>query len=401
MRIRLFLVFVCIFSSIIMISQNLSIDETIKYINEKLKNNPFLSYNKVSLSYSISVSKDGVLYIYDYENNVPSGIKEISIKQIDIKKSFEKCPEKYDDVKLYCKITDGAYGDQIGYNINPNRCVKYSRMKQNDVLHENYTFVMFSNVSSIGDRICNAFEHLLKSVIASPEFFPSEKNDPFAKKEVSSIESKPEEHAAIEKKNKSSKKIEQTPAETDLNASIEYFNLGNKSKRAGNCSDAILLYNKAILINPKYAKAFNNLALCQESFGEYEKALENYSNAIKYNPSFYEAYDNRGLLKGKVLKKYSEAILDFTQVVKINPNYVDGYMNRGICYGKLNNFTQEMSDYNKAIQINPSYAEAYFNRGAAYHKLGKKENACKDFYKSWKLGLSAGFKEYHNLCELD
>ena len=58
---------------------------------------------------------------------------------------------------------------------------------------------------------------------------------------------------------------------------------------------------ESIKINPRYAKAHNNLGVLYEELGETNKAIESYKTASKINPndpdSFYNlglAYDNLG-----------------------------------------------------------------------------------------------------------
>lgn len=49
---------------------------------------------------------------------------------------------------------------------------------------------------------------------------------------------------------------------------------------------AEILYNEAILIEPRFVEAWHNLGLLHETRGEKSRALQAYARALKYNPEF-------------------------------------------------------------------------------------------------------------------
>ena len=59
--------------------------------------------------------------------------------------------------------------------------------------------------------------------------------------------------------------------------------------------EAISDYNKAIEIDPKYAKAYNNRGWVYHREGLYDKAISDYNKAIVINPRYAQAYVNRGV----------------------------------------------------------------------------------------------------------
>lgn len=82
-----------------------------------------------------------------------------------------------------------------------------------------------------------------------------------------------------------------------IQKSLEYFNRGNLEKLLKNYESAILNFNKAVTLNPKFAEAFYKRGNVKFSVKDYKGALEDYNEAIKLNPKFAEAYHNRGLIK--------------------------------------------------------------------------------------------------------
>ena len=65
--------------------------------------------------------------------------------------------------------------------------------------------------------------------------------------------------------------------------------------------EAIADYDKAIELNPKDAKAYNNRGVAKRQLKQYKEAITDYDKAIKLNPKDVKAYNNRGLRKRKNL----------------------------------------------------------------------------------------------------
>jgi tetratricopeptide (TPR) repeat protein len=55
-------------------------------------------------------------------------------------------------------------------------------------------------------------------------------------------------------------------------------------------------FNKEVIRDKEYAIAFNNLGWAYQSIGQYDNALMSYNNAIKLNPRYLQAVNNREAL---------------------------------------------------------------------------------------------------------
>ncbi len=49
---------------------------------------------------------------------------------------------------------------------------------------------------------------------------------------------------------------------------------------------AMIYYNQALVIEPRFVEAWHNLGLCYEEKGDRSMALQSYSKALRYNPNF-------------------------------------------------------------------------------------------------------------------
>lgn len=111
--------------------------------------------------------------------------------------------------------------------------------------------------------------------------------------------------------------------------------------------DAFFLLQKAIEKDPKYYKAYYNLATLYFKDNRTAKAIENYELAIKYNKDFAYAY-----------------------------------YNLGCCYFKLGEFQKAKSYMAKAIRLNSREPNFYYNLALTYKKLHNEKQAKKalDYY---------------------
>ena len=89
------------------------------------------------------------------------------------------------------------------------------------------------------------------------------------------------------------KKEENIKPETDL----DYKQRGNAKYNKGDLDGAILDWDKAIELNPKYADAYYNRGIAKSDKGDLDGAILDYDKAIELNPKFALAYYNRGLAK--------------------------------------------------------------------------------------------------------
>ena len=147
----------------------------------------------------------------------------------------------------------------------------------------------------------------------------------------------------------------------------DYYNMGVEKYNNGRYTEAIKLYDLAILVDPNNSTYYINRGVAKGALNNKIGAMDDYNKAIKINNptvNIYVAYYNRANIKFEN-KSYNEAVKDFNISIELNSNYSNSYMDRGTCYYTLNKKELAMSDYNKAIKINYPNEKmyyAYFNR---------------------------------------
>lgn len=130
--------------------------------------------------------------------------------------------------------------------------------------------------------------------------------------------------------------------------------LGNILQDENKISDAVFMYQRAIMIDPKFYKPYYNLGNIYLDDEKPFLAIENYRKANKLNNKFPYAYYNLGCayLKAGNLKKAKIAFLKAIELKNTEPNF---HYNLAYTYKKLNNpklAKQYLGFYNKLMENN-------------------------------------------------
>lgn len=185
---------------------------------------------------------------------------------------------------------------------------------------------------------------------------------------------------------KTDKQVEDTEnnrPEDELTA-WDYLRKGNRAFDENDYDKAKEYYDKAIELNPEFAKAYYNRGIAYGELKDYDKAIEDNSKAIEFDPKDVSAYYNRGNAYYN-LKRYYKAIEDYSKAIELNPELAKVYINRGNMYSKLKENYKAIKDFNKAIELDPEDTEAYNNRGVAYYELKEYDKAIENYSKAIEL----------------
>jgi len=79
-----------------------------------------------------------------------------------------------------------------------------------------------------------------------------------------------------------------------------------------------------------------------------------YTKAIGINPHDAEIYYKRASFY-EIRGKQDEAIADYSEAVNLKPDYTNAYLRRALCYIKKGLKDEALNDYNTILRINPEY----------------------------------------------
>lgn len=129
-------------------------------------------------------------------------------------------------------------------------------------------------------------------------------------------------------------------------------------------------------------------SLC--SAGHYWEAIPLFDQALDLDLKCARAYHGRGNCYSE-LGKLDQAIGDYNKWIQLDPADPRAYHNRGMCYQKQSLFPQAIKDFDQAIKLNPKYVKALFNRAECLEAMGDKPRALAGYEESLKYcGSDAG-----------
>ncbi|HLW78301.1 MAG TPA: tetratricopeptide repeat protein, partial [Terriglobia bacterium] len=138
------------------------------------------------------------------------------------------------------------------------------------------------------------------------------------------------------------------------------------------------MFERAIEIDPKYARAYAGIADCcsflygsfQASPQNLEKADEASHRALELDPELAEAHAARGLALS-LRKKHAEAIGEFESAIRLDPSLFEAYYFYGRTLFEAGNMEQSARMFEQAQRVNPEDFQAPSLLAQAYQNLGR------------------------------
>ncbi|AFY95467.1 tetratricopeptide repeat protein [Chamaesiphon minutus PCC 6605] len=150
----------------------------------------------------------------------------------------------------------------------------------------------------------------------------------------------------------------------------------------------------------KPAESHNYQGTTKFQQGDPRGAILEFDRAISIDPKYAEAYINRAVAKLGLGDKQG-AISDYSRAIEIDPQDALNYYNRGVAKFDAGDKQGALSDFNRAIAIKPDDAESYCNRGAVKLSLGNKKGGIADLNAGAKLFRQQGqMSDYQKTIEL-
>jgi S1-C subfamily serine protease/tetratricopeptide (TPR) repeat protein len=169
---------------------------------------------------------------------------------------------------------------------------------------------------------------------------------------------------------------------------------GNAKSDLGDKPAAIIDYDRAIALDPKFPTTYNNRGNVKSDLGDNQAAIIDYDRAIALDPEYAMAYYNRGNTKFDLGDKQA-AITDYDRAISINSKLANAYHNRGNAKSDLGNERSAIVDYDRAIDLDPKSILSYINRSNAKSRLGNKQGAIADLSTAAKLSQQQGRIDLH------
>lgn len=127
----------------------------------------------------------------------------------------------------------------------------------------------------------------------------------------------------------------------------------------------------AVKKSPNKPRPLNNFGGVLIEYGQYDSALVLFNKAISINPDFADYYSNRGAVRF-YLKDTIGALQDFNKAISLKKNLVQAYYNRANLFIKMGKNKEAIIDYNQAIYYKPDYTNAINKRDSVEKIINSK-----------------------------
>jgi tetratricopeptide (TPR) repeat protein len=174
---------------------------------------------------------------------------------------------------------------------------------------------------------------------------------------------------------------------------IAWFGLGNAYFRDADQFtkpfEAVIAYQQALLINPKYVNAWSNLGAAYENMNQPVKAIEAFQQGLRINPGDVAMWSNLGV-SYNAAGMYSKSIEACQKALSFNPKFTEAWYNLGIAYDNSDKPTEAINTYQQVLQINPEHAKAWNNLGAVYGETGQPTKAIAAYQQALRINPEYG-----------
>jgi serine/threonine protein kinase/Tfp pilus assembly protein PilF len=166
----------------------------------------------------------------------------------------------------------------------------------------------------------------------------------------------------------------------------EYNNRGLALYNVGQVDKAILVYRKALMVDPVFARqhrarmaiVHNNLGVAYDANGQADMAIYEYREALRLNPCLADAHNNLGTaLRAKGL--LGEAISEYREALRLKPDSAMAHHNLGLSYACEGELDLAIREYREAIRLKPGLVEARVNLGLALAMKGRLDKAIAEY----------------------
>jgi protein O-GlcNAc transferase len=179
----------------------------------------------------------------------------------------------------------------------------------------------------------------------------------------------------------------------NANCAEAFLGLGAIAAQVGKRDDAILCWQRALMVRPGYAEAYSNLGNAYLEKGLVDQAIESFKRALELKPGMAETLNNLGNA-WKEKGEFDRAIGLYREAIADKPGFAEPHYHLGIAWSKKGDPDRAIESYRQAIALRGDFAEAYNGLGHAYRDRGEIGEAIANYRKA--IQIRPGLVEAHD-----
>ncbi|HYN02725.1 MAG TPA: tetratricopeptide repeat protein [Vicinamibacteria bacterium] len=146
----------------------------------------------------------------------------------------------------------------------------------------------------------------------------------------------------------------------------------------GQYATAVESFRRALELDPRFMRAYDNLGLCYEALGRFDEALRSWEEAIRLNEGQKTKSPwpplNLGLMLTR-LDRLDEAEARFRESLRCDPRFPQAHYQLGITLEKKRTAGEAVSELEEAVRLDPAYSEAQYALARLYRRSGQPQKA--------------------------
>jgi tetratricopeptide (TPR) repeat protein len=152
--------------------------------------------------------------------------------------------------------------------------------------------------------------------------------------------------------------------------------LGQIAVERKDFKEAVNLFQKAVLKDPKHSQVLNSLALAQYKSGATRDALKTFSRLSEQDPKFLDAFLNLGFLSASV-NRWEDSKAAYQKAVTLDPGSANGWLGLAEASRQTGDLPVYAEALQNALNLNPDDKELRMALAEVLYQLNRNQEALK------------------------
>jgi hypothetical protein len=162
---------------------------------------------------------------------------------------------------------------------------------------------------------------------------------------------------------------------------------GLRFQDAGRLAEAEASYRRALALDPRQAKAHNNLGAVLHMQGRLDEAIASYRRALELDPALPQASQNLAAISADPALA-QRAVDGYLRHLREHPEDAEAHNNLGKAYRELSMHRQALASFREAVRLAPHRAEPRYSLAMELLLAGEYREGWQEY--EWRWQVKAG-----------